>query len=140
MRSIERFDKMRLYTDGSCSPNPGRGGYAVILDGEPVSLGSEICTTNIRMEGMAILEALRYANGERCEIVTDSQFWINVITKWAKSWEKNGYKGRKNVDLVKALYSEYNNENCTLVFTRGHAGEPGNELADSWANRARVKE
>ena len=26
---------------------------------------------------------------------------------------------------------------ATLTWTRGHAGDPGNELADQWANKAR---
>ena len=51
---------MRIFfTDGSASPNPGPGGYAVIENGRPVALGSEEGdTTNIRMEGYAIIEAL----------------------------------------------------------------------------------
>lgn len=44
-----------LWTDGSVSPNPGPGGFAVleIKNGEaiPVVLGRERETTNIRMEG-----------------------------------------------------------------------------------------
>ena len=40
------------YTDGSASPNPGPGGFAVIRELQPRVLGSEEgVTTNIRMEG-----------------------------------------------------------------------------------------
>jgi ribonuclease HI len=49
------------YTDGSCEPNPGAGGYAVIRDMEVKVLGGEPAggqTTNIRMEGFAIIAAL----------------------------------------------------------------------------------
>ena len=43
------------YTDGSASPNPGPGGFAVIRDLQPWILGSEDGeTTNIRMEGKAL--------------------------------------------------------------------------------------
>lgn len=80
------------YTDGSCSPNPGPGGYSVIKDMKPHILGEEKDSTNIRMEGLAIIAALQDANGEHCQIYTDSEFWINVITKWSLSWEKNGWK------------------------------------------------
>lgn len=85
---------MRIFfTDGSASPNPGPGGYAVIENGRPVALGSEEGdTTNIRMEGYAIIEALKLAGGEECEIRTDSEFWINVITKWAPGWAGKGWK------------------------------------------------
>lgn len=134
---------MRIYyTDGSASPNPGPGGYAVVSDGKPVSLGSEDGdTTNIRMEGMAIIAALKAANGEACEIHTDSEFWINVITKWSLAWEKNSWRKKggeiKNLDIVKEVCPLYRESNATLVWVRGHNGDPGNELADEWANKAR---
>ncbi len=71
-----------LFTDGSASPNPGPGGFAVIEKGKPVVLGSEQGeTTNIRMEGFAIRAALELVAGEKCEIHSDSEFWINVLTK-----------------------------------------------------------
>ena len=73
-----------FYTDGSASPNPGPGGYAVIEQGKPVALGSEPGnTTNIRMEGMALIAAMQLAGAEKCEIHTDSEFWVNVLTKRA---------------------------------------------------------
>lgn len=130
------------YTDGSASPNPGPGGYAVILDGKPVALGSEDGeTTNIRMEGKAIIAALRHANDAPCEIYTDSEFWINVITKWSLGWEKNGWKKKggeiKNLDIVQEVCPLYRTSKAKLVWVRGHVGNEGNELADTWANKAR---
>ena len=51
-----------LWTDGSASPNPGPGGYAVLeingSEAAPVVLGREKDTTNIRMEGCAMIEAI----------------------------------------------------------------------------------
>ena len=134
---------MRIFfTDGSASPNPGPGGYAVIENGRPVALGSEEGdTTNIRMEGYAIIEALKLASGEECEIRTDSEFWINVITKWAPGWAGKGWKKSgcpiKNLELVQEAYELYNTSRAKLVWLRGHVGHEGNELADEWANKAR---
>lgn len=133
------------YTDGSASPNPGPGGYAVILDGKPVMLGSESSgakeTTNIRMEGYALMAALRHAAGEPCSIYSDSEFWINVLTKWAPGWEAKGWQKKggeiKNLDIVQELYGLYKSSNAKLVWVRGHVGDKGNELADHWANEAR---
>lgn len=129
------------YTDGSCSPNPGPGGFAVIRNNEPVALGHDPFSTNIRMEGCALIAALKDACGEACVIHTDSEFWINVITKWAPNWEKNGWKKKggeiKNLDLVKEVAALYSGNQATLVWVRGHNGDKGNELADTWANRAR---
>ncbi len=129
------------YSDGSCSPNPGPGGFAVISNNEPVALGYDLDSTNIRMEGMALIAALKHADGQTCSIYTDSEFWINVITKWSLSWEKNGWKKKggeiKNLDIVKEVCPLYRSSSATLIWTRGHVGTEGNELADNWANKAR---
>ena len=134
-----------FFTDGSASPNPGPGGFAVIENGQPVALGSEDGeTTNIRMEGCALGAALRLAGDEECEIHTDSEFWINVLTKWAPGWEAMGWTKKggeiKNLDLVKEVYSLYQNSSAKLSWVRGHVGHEMNELADEWANRARAGE
>ena len=133
------------YTDGSASPNPGPGGFAVIKDLKPHILGSEDGqTTNIRMEGRALIAALKDADGTECEIFTDSEFWINVVTKWAPGWESKGWKKKggeiKNIDIVQELYSLYASSQAKLIWVRGHEGDEGNELADEWANRARAGE
>lgn len=135
------------YTDGSASPNPGPGGFAVILDDQPVVLGSEADpaqarhTTNIRMEGKAIIAALKHADGAECEIYTDSEFWINVITKWSINWEANGWRKKggpiMNLDIVQEVCPLYRQSKAKLIWLRGHAGDKGNELADQWANEAR---
>lgn len=134
----------KLWTDGSASPNPGPGGFSVIEDKKPVAMGREDLTTNIRMEGSAILEALNVLAGEEAEIWTDSEFWINVLTKWAPSWEKNGWKKKsgpiKNLGLVKKVFKAYREANAKLVWVRGHNGTAENELADEWANKAREKQ
>ncbi len=131
------------YTDGSASPNPGPGGFAVIRDNKPHIVGGEpaIETTNIRMEGLAIKAALDDSGGQPCRIYTDSEFWINVITKWASGWEAKGWRKKggeiKNLDIVQDVYPLYENSNAELVWVRGHEGDEGNEMADEWANKAR---
>lgn len=133
------------YTDGSASPNPGPGGFAVIRDGAPHILGSEEGhTTNIRMEGLAIAAALRDAGSQPCTIHTDSEFWINVITKWAPGWRNKGWKKKggdiKNLDIVQEVDQLYRDSQATLVWVRAHVGTKLNEMADEWANRAREGE
>ena len=138
-----------LWTDGSAVPNPGPGGFAVILEqedgtGKPVILGREANTTNIRMEGMAIIAAIKGAKGRPCEIHTDSRFWIDVLTKWAPGWEAKGWKKKggpiKNLDIVRRLYEIYKKSDAKLVWVRGHIGTELNEMADEWANKARLGE
>jgi len=129
------------YTDGSASPNPGPGGYAVILDGAPVALGREKNSTNIRMEAHALIAAYKIAQpGDT--ISTDSEFWVNVVTKWAAGWKRNGWKKKTgqiaNLELVQELYDLYcSKPDVILEWTRGHVGTDGNEAADEWANKAR---
>ena len=130
-----------IFTDGSASPNPGPGGFAVIENGEPIALGAENPSTNIRMEGLALKKAFEILGGEEAEILTDSEFWVNVLVKWAPAWEKNGWKKKngeiKNLDIVKPLFELYKNSNVELKWLKGHAGHEFNEMADEWANRAR---
>lgn len=84
-------------------------------------------------------------------IVTDSEFWINVITKWSNSWiRKKTYIDKKNLDII--LYINYYlyilNSNNILIkfkFIRGHSDkkntidklnlfQKGNIMADKLAN------
>lgn len=89
------------------------------------------------------MAALKDAKGDVCQIHTDSEFWINVITKWAANWERNGWKKKggeiKNLDIVKELFPLYEASNATLIWVRGHNQDEGNELADHWANEARKR-
>jgi len=134
-----------FYTDGSADPNPGPGGWAIIdaSTEDTIMTGAEPHTTNIRMEGTAIREAIKLAAmaNEPVEIYTDSEFWINVLTKWAPSWERNGWKKKqgeiKNLDLVQELYDLYQNHDVELHWVKGHAFIELNELADIAARSAR---
>ncbi len=129
------------YTDGSCSPNPGPGGFAVIKDIELAIIGHEPMSTNIRMEGRAIMAALSDADGDKCQIFSDSEFWVNVISKWGASWESNGWTKKngeiKNLDIVKEISRLHKLADVKITWVRGHVGNISNELADKWANKAR---
>ena len=129
------------YTDGSCSPNPGAGGFAVIKETELAIVGSEQMSTNIRMEGRAIIAALTDAAGAECQIYSDSEFWVKVLTQWGAGWESNGWKKKgseiKNLDIVQEVYALYKQSDSHLIWVRGHVGNISNELADVWANKAR---
>jgi ribonuclease HI len=135
---------MVYHTDGSCEPNPGTGGYAVIKNLKVCKLGGEHATTNNRMEGMAILEALKDANGQPATIYTDSQLWLNTITIWSLKWESNGWKKAggpiKNLDIVQEVCALYRISKAELLWVRGHNNDEGNEMADHWANQARLQQ
>lgn len=138
---VEWLVMITYYTDGSCSPNPGPGGFAVIKDTELAIAGHDPMSTNIRMEGRAIIAALNDAAGSECQIFTDSEFWVNVITRWGSGWEANGWVKKngeiKNLDLVKEACRLHKQSNAKLIWVRGHVGNGSNEMADVWANKAR---
>ena len=80
-----------IFTDGSASPNPGPGGFAVIENGKPIALGAENPSTNIRMEGLALKKAFEILDGEEAEILKDSEFsemGASLGEKWLeeKKW------------------------------------------------------
>lgn len=137
------------YTDGACSGNPGPGGWGVLMhavDGDAILKtrelsGGEAATTNNRMELMAAICGLK-ALKRRCEIelYTDSQYVRKGITEWMHGWKKNGWKTSakkpvKNEDLWRQLDEEVARHSINWHWVKGHAGNPGNELADELANK-----
>jgi len=108
---------------------------------KPAIVGHELNSTNIRMEGRALIAAMKDADGEEAEIFSDSEFWINVITKWAPGWAAKGWAKKggeiKNLEIVKEAYELYGHSKAILTWVRGHEGDEGNEMADTWANKAR---
>lgn len=87
---------VEIYADGSCSGNPGPGGYAAILcckNREKIITGNEKHTTNNRMELTAVIEALKCLK-KPCRVVvrTDSQYVVNGVNQWLSEWVKRNWK------------------------------------------------
>lgn len=137
--------KVQLITDGACIGNPGPGGWASILryGGHKREIfGSEPHTTNNRMELAAAVEGLR-ALKEPCdvEVVTDSQYVKNGITKWIHGWKRNGWKTASKVpvmnqDLWTDLDQQVTRHRTHWVWTKGHASHEDNNRCDELANLA----
>ena len=137
------------YTDGGCDPNPGPGGWGVIIhcgDREWVLSGNDPDTTNNRMELHAAAAALALLEGllGRCQvdIHTDSQYLRQGITEWIDGWVSRGWrtsdkKPVKNQDLWRVLRRLTQAHDVTWHWIRGHAGHPLNERADWLATEAR---
>ena len=136
---------IELYTDGSAGPsNPGPGGWAVTTADQLLIVGHAHHTTNNRMEGVAILEALRWLAGRQAIIHTDSQLWWNTSLSWAAVWQSRGWRKANgeepnNLDIVQPLFALISRGNAQVRWVRGHNGNKGNELADEWATKARVQ-
>ena len=140
--------KVEIFTDGACSPNPGPGGWGAILrygtiEKELSGFASQ--TTNNRMELTAVVEALR-AIKKPCHLTihTDSQYLKNGITVWIHLWKRNGWKTSagtpvKNKDLWITLEQESHRHVMEWNWVKGHAGHPENERCDQLARSAILK-
>ena len=145
--SREEQRNIAIYTDGACSGNPGRGGWAFIfVEGNSIlykKSGFDKETTNNRMEMMAVIEALkeiekRGLSDESLTIYTDSSYVKNGITQWIKKWKCNGWRSSsntpvKNQDLWLLLDSLSMSLFLSWKWVKGHAGNKFNELCDSMA-------
>jgi ribonuclease HI len=141
-----------LFTDGACSGNPGRGGWAFILK-HPASgkvkevSGYEPETTNNRMELMAVIQGLGALTRPDVlvEVLTDSEYVRKGMLEWMAGWKKNGWKRKergktvplKNDDLWKQLDElKANHPRMKLTRVAGHSGHPENDRCDELAVEA----
>lgn len=133
------------YTDGSFKSSRGEhgtGGWSSIICDSNGSLITELYgglqhTTSNRMEIMGVLETLRYFKTQSdIQIISDSQYVVESISNgYVQSWVKNN-SDRKNMDLWKQIVPLLNFHNVTLKWTKGHATNKMNNLADYWAQFA----
>jgi ribonuclease HI len=115
-----------VYTDGSCTPNPGKGGWAFIAifpDSELHVNGKDNYTTNNIMELTAVIEALKELKDHNSfHIFSDSKYVINCAEgKWQK---------KKNKELWHTYESLVKNKHITFEWVKGHNGNYYNELVD----------
>jgi ribonuclease HI len=104
--------------------------------------GSEPNTTNNRMELTAAVRGLE-ALKEKCdvEIVTDSEYVKNGITRWIHGWKRNGWQTASkkpvlNQDLWEALDHQVSRHNVMWTWTKGHASHADNNHVDELASDA----
>ena len=141
----EAKGRVRIYTDGACSGNPGPGGWGAILvygDREKELSGGERLTTNNRMELMAAIAALEALNRSvAADLYTDSRYVMDGITQWIAGWKKRGWKTAskdpvKNEDLWRRLDAAREAHDVKWHWVRGHDGHEMNERADALARAA----
>ena len=143
-----------IYTDGGCAPNPGPGGWGVvlILADRPDRM-KELCggvaeSTNNRMELTAAIKALE-ALKQPCnvEFHTDSQYVQKAFTqKWLVNWQKNNWRTANkkpvaNKDLWIELVELAEKHNVNWNWVKAHVGNKYNERCDDlvWKGREAFK-
>ncbi len=121
-----------IYTDGSCSGNPGPGGWgAIVMQGDDTQRlsGGQAATTNNRMEITAAIKGLEGTPpGADVTIHSDSEYLVKTMTK---NWKRN-----VNKDLWESLERLASARSVRFEWVRGHAGHPQNEAADRLAVQA----
>ena len=143
---------MIIYTDGSAHPNPGPGGFGVIVLDNDEKIQyiynkqfEKEKVTNNQMELKAILYAfLNYGVNINTNeftnnipiVYSDSNYCVQTFNSWMFSWANNGWiksdkKTPENLDLIKAYYNWYQKGyRIDLRKVKGHNGIKWNELAD----------
>lgn len=137
-----------IYTDGGCHPNPGPGGYGIVLmqreHRKELSQGFKL-TTNNRMELLAVIVALESlkVDNQKVEIYSDSKYVVDSIEKrWVFGWAKKNFvkKDRsitvpyKNIDLWKRFLLIYPKNRIKLKWIKGHNDNIHNERCDYLAS------
>ncbi len=128
----------KIYTDGSCIGNPGKGGWAAIIINngkKKIISGSENYTTNNRMEIIAVIKALNTIKLKQATLITDSQYVKNGIEVWIHKWKDNGWmtaekKPVKNKDLWTKLDKIQKTKKIKWEWVKGHSSDKLNNEVD----------
>jgi ribonuclease HI len=131
-----------VYTDGSCSVNPGPGGWAWAVDRVRYASGSVPSTTNQRMEIQAAFEAIKVLTGP-VEVVSDSTYVVNCFRdRWWQGWLSRGWTNSQrkpvaNRDLWEPFIELVRmRRDVTFRWVKGHNGDVMNEFVDQLAVEA----
>ena len=126
--------------DGSSLGNPGPAGWAWYVDEDTWDAGGWPQGTNNLGELTATLRLLEATaeTGEELHILADSQYAINVVSKWRLGWKKRGWtkadkKPIKNLELIQEIDRAMEGRRVTFEWVKGHAGHRMNERADDLA-------
>jgi len=136
---------IKIYTDGSCLSNPGKGGWAgiILINNKKIEIsGAKKDTTNNQMELLAPIESLKkIPKGSKVEIFTDSKYVKLGITEWINKWKKNNWKTSnkktvKNIDLWKKLDDLCAKFEIKWTWVKSHSDNQFNNEVDLLAKKA----
>lgn len=135
--SLNKYYDFVIYTDGSCTKNPGgKGGCGYVVCGKRTFRGYCVGyrkSTNNRMEILAAIHALETIQpGKRIMLISDSEYLVKTVN--------NELKINKNQDLWDRLFALIDKTNyIDCVWIKGHKGMVGNEIANYLATEGTKK-
>jgi len=138
--------QVEIFTDGGCDPNPGPGGYGVVLvhpKKRAQASGGFRSTTNNRMEIYAAIAGLEMLK-QPCHVTlySDSQYLVKAMTEgWVHAWKRRGWwrtnkEPLQNVDLWQRLDRLCQTHQVEFRWVKGHAGHRENEWCDQLSKAA----
>lgn len=149
------MNKLKIYTDGACFPNPGLGAFAfVIVQDEKIIYEEaqyQVDTTNNIMELEAIIKGLKHVLSNKSLytfdgliVYSDSQYCVTGINNWIHTWKESAWRNRKgapvkNKEFWLELDGLRHGKKIAFLWVKGHNGDPFNERADELC-QAKVKE
>lgn len=133
--------QVHIYTDGAAKGNPGNGGYGVVMELVGTNYRKEFyegfrLTTNNRMELLAVIIGLEKLSKPNMNVlvISDSKYVVDAVEKkWVFSWEKVGFKNKKNPDLWIRFLKIYRKHQVDFKWIKGHNNHPQNERCDQLA-------
>lgn len=140
----KEIPEVNLYSDGGAEPNPGKGGFGVIMSYNGIKREFSqgyVLTTNNRMELMGVIYGLeRLKTKSIVNVFTDSRYVIDGIEQgWAKKWKSQNWYRTKNERAInhdlwdRLLHLISLQEKVTFNWVKGHAGHAENERCDELA-------
>ena len=132
-----------VYTDGSSSKNGhensrvGSGVWFGHNDPRNASLRIDIPGANNQTGKLVaiLVAAQRAPRDANLHIISDSMYVIDGLTLYLDEWENRGWIGVKNKKLFQAIVTTLRKRSTvtTFLWTKGHTGTEGNEMADQLA-------
>lgn len=139
---MSKYD-VNIYTDGSSAPNPGLGGFGIVMEKVGTDYVKEFSqafrhTTNNRMELLGVIVSLEKLKKKASVLITsDSKYVIDSVVKgWVFNWERTNFKDKKNPDLWKRFLEVYRKHDVEFEWVKGHNSHPQNERCDVLATTA----
>ncbi|MCX5615989.1 ribonuclease HI [Bombella sp. TMW 2.2559] len=144
--TVSPTTRVDIWTDGGCKPNPGPGGWGVLLrcrGHERTMKGGEADTTNNRMELTAAAVALETLT-RPCvvNLYTDSAYLRNGITRWHTGWVRRNWRNTAgdpvaNMDLWRRILEAAKQHEVEWHWVKGHSGHEENDRVDQLATEGR---
>lgn len=149
---MTKIPTLIVASDGSCLKNPGGAiGWAWADNKGRWQANGYKTGSNQKAELIGLLSIFYAFPNSSMHVQCDSQYALNIVTKWMFSWKKNGWfrdakkkEPVSNLIYVKALYEAMRIRKekklvTTFEWVKGHSNNALNNKADKEAQLAAIR-